>query len=174
MQRTFVQFFLVIGIMFSLTIGQTFAADVKIGVIDPQEIMKTSKAAKEARGILLMDRESKLSVLRAKEAEIRQMQEDLKSEAAGKDKKAVREKRERLAKEMKEHKRLKEDLEEELKKKDVELTRKLINEIREIVETFRKKKKYTVIFEKKSVVVYDRTVDITDEIIKMYDAKKKK
>ena len=42
MQRTFVQFFLFIGIVFSLTMGQSFAATVKIGVIDTQKIMKTS------------------------------------------------------------------------------------------------------------------------------------
>ena len=60
------------------------------------------------------------------------------------------------------------------KKKDAFLTRKVIREIKKIVQTYTKEKKYTVVMEKKAVVAFDDAVDITDEIIKQYDAEKKK
>ncbi len=86
---------------------------------------------------------------------------------------AVRkEKTERLTQEVKELRRLRSDLEEELKKKDAELTRQLLKEIREVVQEYLKKQKFTVILEKRSVVASDDAIDITDKIIKLYDTVK--
>ena len=62
---------------------------------------------------------------------------------------------------------------EELKRKDRELTRQLIQEIKQVAETFTKKREYTIILEKNSVVSFDKAVDITDKIIGIYDAQKK-
>ena len=76
------------------------------------------------------------------------------------------------AQQVKELRCLKADLEEELKRKDAELTRKLLTEIRDVVEEYRKKNKITVIFEKRSVVAFDGAIDITDKIIKLYDTVK--
>jgi outer membrane protein len=108
-----------------------------------------------------------------KEKEVRAMEEEFKREG-GKISPSIRqEDGEKLRKEVKELKRLRSDLEEELKRKDRELTRKLIQEIREITRTLTKKEKYTIILEKKSVVSFDEAIDITDKIIRMYDAQKK-
>ena len=60
-----------------------------------------------------------------------------------------------------------------MKKKDAELTRKLIGEVREIVTALSKKENYTLILEKSAVVTSDNAVDITDKIIQLYDGQKK-
>ncbi len=78
-----------------------------------------------------------------------------------------------IASEVKELKYLRSDLEEELKKKDAELTQKLIGELREIVRAFSKKENYTLIMERSAVVAADDAIDITDKIIQIYDAQKK-
>ncbi len=147
------------------------AAGAKIGIIDLKAILQKSKAAKDARGIFLMDLESKRTVLRAKEAEVRKMQAELRQKASGKSAEQLREQQDKLAQEIKELRRLKADLEEELKKKDSELTRKLLSDIRDVVVDFRKKKNFTLILEKKSVLAYDEAVDITDDIIEAFDRK---
>ena len=83
-----------------------------------------------------------------------------------------KEKAEKLAREVKELRRLRSDLEEELKKKDKDLTRQLLLEIREVVQEYSKKQKFTVILEKRSVVASDNKIDITNKIIKLYDTVK--
>ena len=55
----------------------------------------------------------------------------------------------------------------------MELTQKLINDIRDVVKAFAKSKDYTLILEKASIVTNDDAIDITDDIIRQYDSKKR-
>ena len=146
---------------------------IKLGIIDTARIMRESKAAKNAQAIFMKDREAKRDILAAKEKEVRLLDEELKSPDATSSPEERTAKNDKLAKEVKELSRLKSDLEEELKKKDVELTQKLIGELRGIVTTFYKKENYTLILEKNAVVASDDAIDITDKIIQLYDGQKK-
>ncbi len=146
---------------------------IKLGVIDTAKIMRESKAAKNAQTIFLKDLEAKRGTLAAKEKEVRLLEEELKKPDAKLSPEERNNKNDKLAKEVKELNRLKSDLEEELKKKDVELTQKLIGELRGIVNTFYKKENYTLILEKSAVVASDDAIDITDKIIQIYDGQKR-
>ena len=148
-------------------------AGIKLGVIDTAKIMREAKAAKSARGIFLKDVEAKRGNLAAKEKEVRLLEEELKKPDTKLSPGERNAKNDKLAKEVKELKRLGSDLEEELKKKDVELTRKLIGEIRGIVNAFNKKENYSLIMDKSTVVASDDAIDITDKIIQIYDGKEK-
>jgi len=65
------------------------------------------------------------------------------------------------------------DLDEELKKKDAELTRKLIDEIRQVIRTLVKDEGFTLILEKNSLIHADDAINITDKVIRLYDGQKK-
>ncbi|MFC1868786.1 OmpH family outer membrane protein [Thermodesulfobacteriota bacterium] len=160
------------GVINFLTIGSVFAADVKIGVIDTQKIMIESRAAKNARAVFLKDVEGKRKLLIGKQNEVQAMDEDLKKNGKDMAPQVRKEKADKLAREVKELKRLRSDVEEELKKKEMELVRKLRGDIREIVREYSKKEKYTVILEKRSVVASDEAIDITDKIIRLYNVVK--
>ena len=149
------------------------AAATKIGIIDMQRLLKESKAAQDLRGVFLMDLENKRNVLQAKESQVRKMRDDLRQGAKGKSAEEIQEAQEQLQEEVKALRRLKADLQEELKKKDMELTQQLIKEVREIVEAYKKKKKFTLILQRKSVVAFDKSIDITGDIIKEFDKKKR-
>jgi len=149
------------------------AASTKIGIIDMQRLMKESKAAQDLRGVFLMDLENKRTVLQSKESEVLKMRDALRRDAKKKSAEEIKADQDRLQREVKALRRLKADLQEELKKKDVELTRKLVKEIRQIVESYKKKKRFTVILQKKSVVAFDEAIDITSDIIKEFDRKKR-
>ena len=158
----------------SATVAEAKSDKVKIGIIDTQRIMRESRAARSARAILRKDLEAKRAVFRAKQDEVRAMEEELKREGKGMSPLLRKEKEEKFQKEIKQLRRLKTDLEEEFKKKDVELARKLLGEIRDIVDKFLKKEKYTVILEKRYIVASDEAIDVTDQIIKLYDAQRRK
>ena len=174
MKRTFFLGFVWIGLVLFALSGTACAATLKIGIIDTQKIMMESKAAKDARGIFLMDVERKRSELHEKQTQVQSQERELREKAKEMSRETLQKKKDELEQDVKELRRLKNDMEEELKKKDVSLTRKLLEEIREIVEAFTKKNKFTVVMEKKAVVAFDEAIDITDQIIKEYDAKKKK
>jgi len=160
------------GIMGLIHTDLAFAEKVKIGLIDAQKIMQESKAAKRAQAVFFKDREAKMAILMGRQEEVRSLEEELKKDGRNMSPSVRKEKTDQLAHQIKELRRLKSDLEEELKKKNTELKEKLLQEIREIVEEFVKKEKYTVILEKRWVVAADEAIDITDKIIRLYDAVK--
>ena len=174
MNRPFFKIAVWCGVFFLAAAVSAYAAGVKIGVIDIQKIMQNSKAAKEARGIFLMDLEAKRAVLREKQGEVRNLETRLRTETTGKSSSEMKESKEIISREIKELRRLKSDLEEDLKKKDAGMSQKLLREIRDVVNAYSKKHKYTLILEKKSVVASADAIDITDEIIRQYDAEKRK
>jgi outer membrane protein len=164
------------GVLFVVTcficVGPLHAADVKIGVIDTQRIMRESKAARNTRAMFLKDVEARRNTLNAKQKEVQTLQEEIKNKGRDMAESVRKEKNEKLGQEIKEFNRLKSDFEEELKKKDAELTQKLLKEIQEVVTEYRKKEKYAIIHDKQTLVSYDEAIDITDKIIKLYDVVK--
>jgi outer membrane protein len=151
----------------------TQAADVKIGIIDTQEVLKESKAAKKARTLLMDELNEKRSVFSKKQDEVRLLEEEIKIKGDGMTESQRREKNDQLGREVRNLQRLKTDLEEELNKKNVDLTQKILQEVSAVIKEFMKKEKYTLILEKKSVVSSDEAIDITEKILRLYDAKKK-
>lgn len=159
-----------------ITIGSlpAVAEKVKIGIVNTQEVMQNSKAAQDVRNVFMRDVKAKQAVLRAKQESVRAAEEELRSQGQTMSASARKDKQEKLAREVKDLRRLRDDLEEELKKKDREMTRKLIGEIREVIAAYSKSKKYTLILEKNAVVFSTDAIDISKSIIKAYDAKKGK
>lgn len=84
---------------------------------------------------------------------------------------AQKKKRDELAAEVKNLRRLKIDLEEDLEKKNKELTQRIFRDIRPTFKEFRKKKDHTLILEKVSVIASDDDIDVTEDVIKLYDKK---
>ena len=159
---------LLIGCAPSVTVAES--GRVKIGLIDGDKILRECKAAKEARAAFAKDVMAKRRFYQEKEDQVRAMQTALKERGRDMDPALRKEKIEQFEREMKDLRRLKADLEEELKKKDAELAREILVEVGRIVQAFRKKEGYTVILERKTVVAADEAIDITDEIIRLYDA----
>jgi len=149
------------------------AGDVKIGIVDIQKIMRESRAAKDAQAVFLKEVEAKRAILISREKDVRKMEEDVKNLSAKTSADVRQEKVDKLAKEVRELKRLGSDFDEELKRKDAELAQKLLAEIRQILKSYSKKEDYTIILEKNTVLVSDDAVDITDRIIRLYDAQKR-
>jgi outer membrane protein len=175
MKKNFLGFALWFVFMIFLSTGAAEGVTrVKIGIIDTQRVMKEAKAAQKARAILLDDLKDKRETFTRKQEDVLILEQELKQEEKDLDPKVLKYKRDKLTQEVKNLRRLKVDLEEELNKKNAELTQQITREIWEIVNEYRKKGKYTLILEMKSVVTFDEAVDITDKILRLYDTKKKK
>jgi outer membrane protein len=161
-----------IGIIAWASFSPVFAGSGKIGVIDIQKVMRESATAKDARGMFLLDVEAKRGVLRSKEKEIRAMEIDLETNRESLSPEAFQEGKENLERAIKDLRRLRDDMEEELQKKEGELRKRLMDEIRDVVKGFLKENKYAVILENKTVLAWDDAVDVTGEVTALYDAQK--
>lgn len=146
---------------------------LKIGVIDIQKIMKTSKTAKMAQAAFNREVKARNDKYSNREKEVRAMEEELKKGDTQWSAEEKAEKSEKLARAVKELKRMGSDMEEELRQKHSELNRKIMEDIRGVVHTVFQKEKYTLILERNSTIIADDSIDITDKVIRIYDAQKK-
>ena len=163
-----------ITVLFSFFLAfNVFAADVaKIGVIDFQKILKVSDAGKAAFSTIKDEGEKMESDLKKKREEIEELKKKIERESLV------------MSKEMREEKgrdfRIKindlKSLEKTYQAKLYALEKRHIGQFKkdifEIAGEIGKKKKYILIVDKAATIYYPDSLDITDAVIKKYNAKK--
>jgi len=152
--------------------GTGGSAGGKIGLVDMQRLLRDSKNARNVRAAFLKDVEKKQAAIKAQEEELRKLEAEFNRLAPGAldDRKK---KAEQLKKEVRELQHLREDAEAELKRKDAEITQKVIGEIMQVIRNYARNERFTLILDRMAVITADESVDITERIIKLYDSQKK-
>ena len=168
-------FAVVFCVLFIAIVAATPASAQKsalVGVIDTQAFMRDSIKVQEKRQVFLMALEEKQGQLRAKQEAVRKIETDLRESGATLSPADRRTKTDLLEREAKEFQRLREDLAEETRKQDAEISRQILGELSALLQDYQARNKYTLILERRFVAAFDDAVDITADIIKAYDAKK--
>lgn len=165
---------LILILFFFLCIPASEGKEIKFACVDINKALKLSAAGKEARETFQQKAE-KLSVsLQKQQDELVRMEEMLKKQGPILSKGVREEREDEYRQKLKEFKRLYEDSKEELKQKEVDLTKILLEELEEVIKRIGKEKGYTIIFERyqAGVIIYaDEATDITEEVVKAYNAK---
>jgi outer membrane protein len=145
---------------------------MKVGMVDMQKILRESKNSHKVRTAFMKDVEKKQAAITAKEGAIRKLEEEFgRLDPAAME--ARKKKGEQIKHEMRDLQYLREDAEGELKRKEVEITQKVIGEIMLVVRNYARSERFTVILDRMAVITAEESVDITDRIMKLYDAQKK-
>lgn len=151
--------------------GTGHAADVaKIGVVDFQRLFENSDAGKVIKTKVTEQGKKMESDLKAKGAEIEEMKKRFEREALvmSKDKREEKEREFRIK--VNDIKVLKNKYEGELQALQKQLMGELQKETLEIINDIGKKEGYLLIMDSRGVLYAPSTVDITDEVIKRYNA----
>jgi outer membrane protein len=155
----------------SVNVFSASAADMKIGVVDSQKIIMQSEKTAKYRADFAKEFEGKQQEFSKKQSAAQELENELKTKGNTMTSEVYREKAENLRIQARDLKRMKEEMEAELKAKEDELTRRFYREINIVIDDFLEKEKYTLILEKNRVVASADAIDITDQIMKLYDAK---
>ena len=156
-----------------LTVSVAVAAESKIGFIDVQKAISSTKDWKKGFAGFKASFQKQKSVISKKEARIKKMLDDLNKQSFVLDPKLKKKKEDDFRKEKVAFERYVEDQNNEFGKKEKEMTRKLLKQMIEIIHKIGKDRKYTMILEKKSVLYHNTGNDLTDRAIKAYDRKYK-
>jgi outer membrane protein len=148
-------------------VTEVSAQALKVGVYDSSKVLKESKTIEGYNKELSKSIEAKKVPLAQKEEAVRGLAEKLRKDGAtmsANDRKVLEEK---LVNEDKELKRLREDIELELRRVQGELRRKALVDINAAIKRIGDKENYTIIFEKTNagIVYLKDSVDITDKVI---------
>jgi len=150
------------------------AADVKIGYVDLQRALNESAAGKKAKEDFRGQVDRLESQLKGKKEELDKLKSDLETKGTV----MADAQRKKLETEF-EQKRLDlkrrfEDSQQELQKKDQELTGRIIQDLQAIIKEVGDRDGYTLILELGSspVLYYKKSADITDDVLSAYNSKK--
>jgi outer membrane protein len=146
-------------------------SEVKIGVIDAQQIIEKTKKGLEIQKRLEDWQKQKRSEMQKMQESIEKLRKELQSPALNnetREKKALE-----LQTKQKEFKRYYEDAENEFRRRSGKEIMALEKELMPMIENLGKAKGFTIIFDisRPGIAYFDKAVDITPEIIKAVDAK---
>ena len=146
---------------------------IKIGYVDLQKALNEAEAGKKAKENFQAEVSRMEQSLEKRKQEV----EKLKDELEKKGLLLREEERDGLERDyrqkLRDFERLYKDSQQELQIKDRELTGRILDELRQVIQEMGEQGNYTVILEgNNTVVLYGaRTIDLTDTIIKAYNQK---
>ena len=150
-------------------------AEVKIGIVDLQRALNESAAGKKAKEQFKVEFDRMQGSLKGEKDKLDKMKDDLDKQSAvlkADDRKAKADEFERRQRDLR---RKLEDSDAELRKKDQELTGDILKELAVVIQEIGERENYTVVLENSSssVLYGAKSIDMTDEVIKTFDARKK-
>jgi outer membrane protein len=167
---------LVIGGLFAGLAGIGEAAGTRVGYVDVQRVIVRSVAGVAAREQLERDKVTMQKDVDNRRTEVDKLREEMEKKGLVLSVEARREKEETLQRKVRDLRRLAEDLEKELQKKEQQATQRILGELTGIIEKMGKERGFLLIVERRSggVIYGDPEGDVTDEVIKLYDQEKAK
>lgn len=168
-------FIVALFLILALPLSALAADGAKVGSVDIQKVLLTSEAGKEAKDQLSQRASKYESEKNSKEAELKKLKGELESQSAVLNEAARGAKERDYQQRLKEYQRFLKDAQEDLQAKNDEFTGRIVDEIVKIAQEYGRKNGYTAIFVKSETMIYlDPAADVTDEVLKAFNAAKKK
>jgi len=151
--------------------NQAFAAETKIGYVDLQKAIQSTKEGKKARSQLEKEFKLKEKALKKKEDDLKKMSEDLQKKAALLSNDAKMKKQEEFQREMLDFRKKVSESQQEIATKERKMTEPILKKMAKIIADVAKKGGYTMVLEKReqNILWADNKVDITDEVVKAFE-----
>ena len=152
------------------------AAELRIAVVDMQRALNECEAGKKAKDQVKAKFEKSQEDLKRQREDLDRRKEEYERKATV----LKEEERRNLEKDLEsrslEFKRKFEDFQRDLKRTDAELTSTIVEELYGVVRDYGAKNTYSLVLEASTgALLYgDRALDITDEIVKLYNASPKR
>jgi len=162
----------VLMVFVSLAFG---AEPVKIAYVDMQRALNSCEAGKEAQKQMTQEVEKMQKTFAGKQKEMEKLKEDLEKRGLVLNENLRRDKERDYQAKLRDLQRLQRDYEEDLRRKDQELTQRILKSLATIVKKLGEDGKYTVILEKNqpTIIYISGALDLTEEVIKLADQKQK-
>lgn len=172
------RFGMIIGILIligGLLTGPVRSEDIKIGSVDIQKAINECKEGKEAKRTLTKEVEKFQRLVAEKQRELQEMRESLEKQALMLNPETRAAKEKELQTKARDFQRWGEDSQNEINQKRMEMEKNIAIGLQKMIQKLGADEGYTLIVEKNENIVLfaSKSIDITDGVIKVYDAQKK-
>jgi outer membrane protein len=165
---------IVISLVVGLSVLSTsllYAAEVvKIGVVDVDKVIQQSNEGKKASAELDALVKAKQAAMTEKSANLEKMKKALDAET---DASAKAKKQTEFNQASSEYQTFAAGAQSEVQKKAGDLREGILKDVKKILTTIGSDEKFTAIFTTATVPYYQKTIEITAKVIKIYDESKK-
>jgi outer membrane protein len=167
-------FLLIICCGLLLSSPLAYAAEAKIAYINIKRVFSESKRGQKERETFTAKVNALKKAVDKKQEEFKAMQESLEKKAPMLSEQALREKEKEYQQKAKELEWFVKDSNEELRKLEQEMLGKLMKSLQKVVEKLGAQENYTLILEEtaSSILYAPKEMDITDQVVKAFDAAK--
>lgn len=166
---------IIVSLIALMLLAAPALAETKVAYVDLQKALNLSKTGVEAKQQIGVQVKKYEAEFKGKQDELLKLKGELEKQAVLLSDNAKAQKERDYQQNVKELQRFQKDIKEELQQRDADFTKRILNELFEILQTIGKSGGYSMILEKNegAVIYADETVDLTDELIKAYDDSKK-
>lgn len=169
--------FVAIAIQVVLMMGPStaLAADFKMGVLDPQEVLEKSKAGKRSIDALKEYARTRQKVLSSDEEELKGFEKQLKDSESAISETAKREKAELFKAKIQAYQKRAQEFNQDLSAKQKEMVDDYMKKIAVATKSVAEKGGFTIVVDKGSeqtlriVIFHKDTIDLTEQVIKEFD-----
>jgi len=160
-------------LVLAILVRPAFAADFKIAIVDLQRALNESSSGKKAKEQFKGEFEKMQNGLKSEKDSLDRLKDDLDKKSAVLNDDQRKTKMEDFERRRRDLRRKLEDADAELRKKDQELTGSILKDLAVVIQEIGERESYTVILENSSssVLYGSKSIDITDSVIKAFDAK---
>jgi outer membrane protein len=169
-------FSFIIGILLTLGgFGSLLASEIKIGFVDIQKAVNECQAGKEAKKSITSDLEKFQRKIAEKQKELQALKESIEKQALMLSAEARAAKEKEYQNKLREFQRWGEDNQNEINQKRLEMERTISMGLQRVIQKLGADEGYTLILDKNENIVLfaSKAIDLTDRVIKAYDAQKK-
>jgi outer membrane protein len=158
-----------------LLTGAVYSEDLKVGAVDIQKAVNQCNAGKEAKQALTKEVEKIQRLIAEKQKELQEMKELLEKQALMLKPETRAEREKEYQTKLRDFQRWGEDIQNEVNQKRMEIERNIYVGLQKVIQKVATDEGYTLILEKnENIVLFNsKSIDITDQVIKAYDAQKK-
>ena len=150
-----------------------FAAEGRVGFIDVQNAVISTKEWKKQFEICKKDFAKEKKKIKARENRIKKILKDLNQQSFVLDPELKKKKEDQFRKEKVAFERYVQDQNAEFGNSEKEMTQKILKNMLKIIQKIGKEKKYTMILEQKAVLYHNKGNDLTTLATKAYDKNNK-
>ena len=151
------------------------AAESKLGYLDIQKALGQSDSGKAVKEQLTAKFKKYQDEINGKQEELKKLKDELETRGSllAESKRAEKEKE--YSAKLKNFQQFAKDAQEEMQGRDKELTQKVLADFEKVVQEYGRKNGYTFIFVRTEGMVFaDEKVDLTDELLKLFNASQQK
>ena len=157
----------------SLSLIHNVCADDKVGVVNLQRALQETKKGKAAKATLEKELEDKKKKVEAERTAIQKASDEFQKKSSVLSEKARNQKGGELQQRMASFQELVQKSQAEIQGREAEMTRPILEGLRTMIGDIAKKKSVNMVFEENTsgLLFAKEKVDITEDLIKAYDAK---